>query len=201
MPITPATTTTAATKILGPIELPAPRLEVDIHFRSMFSPHIGNHATNGGSEPTDGYAFPDAILKFRSPASSNIAGGTAGPPGWPGAAPACEGRVSVSRRTHRRMFHDDVPPGAASGAALGTSPAPPTGRRSWRRRPAAFRRHGLLPLAERRRAAFGSRLPGPADRTGLSKGSPPIGSSAPVTSAAAVAPEATFTLGLTRIGP
>jgi hypothetical protein len=29
----------------------------------------------------------------------------------------------------------------------------------------------------------------------------PIGSSAPITSAAAVAPEATFTLGLTRIGP
>ena len=47
-------------------------------------------------------------------------------------------------------------------------------------------------------------------RTCLSKASPPIGSSARVnricaglaiTSAAAVAPEATFTLGLTRIGP
>ena len=38
IPITPATTTTAASKILGPIELPAPRLEVDIHCRCAGAP-------------------------------------------------------------------------------------------------------------------------------------------------------------------
>ena len=81
MPITPATTTTPANRIAGPIELPAPLSEVDTHIRSMFSPQISNRAIYGDWSLPMAMRFLTQLSKFEPSTSS---GDTTGSPSLAG---------------------------------------------------------------------------------------------------------------------